>query len=159
MPLVVNVTANTKQPQTQVTSKSANTHRIVLVIDAVADEVLLHQQLLHHSVVDAWNWSLVAFNKLPLCVSDGRRRKCCTLPADLIKKSISSAHKHHAVRYWTIAQLQGDFNHIIHLFLYLLQLQPSVRCYEPLSCELEPALRGVHFERVRQAVHWCFLRS
>jgi hypothetical protein len=53
------------------------THLVVLVGDVVADEVLLHQQLLHDGVVDRGDGAAVAIQEVLLGVSHRRRRVCC----------------------------------------------------------------------------------
>lgn len=88
-----------------------STHRIVLVIDAVADEMLLDQQLLHHSVVDAWNRPLVALDKLFLCVSNRWRRESCKLQADLVSKAGVAAHKQRCCPVLDNCRLLAGFSH------------------------------------------------
>jgi hypothetical protein len=57
--------------------RGGGAHRVVLVLDAVADEVLLHQQLQQHGVVDAGDGLAVGLDELVLGVSNGGRREGC----------------------------------------------------------------------------------
>lgn len=52
-------------------------HPVVLVVDAVAHKVLLHQELLNDCVVDGWDGLGIHLQELPLRVSHRRGRKSC----------------------------------------------------------------------------------